>query len=278
VPLRPQGPIEIVDRATQLLRTRARDVLVISLGVNIPMWLILAAALRDEWARGLTANAQWFWSSVLPEPFLFATSGSGSNGSTLTFVLGRALPSIGLAITGAAAGHLVGAWSRGQELTGTQALQLVARRGHKLLALWAIVHILEIFTGVGLVLGPLIFGIAAPLWAIESLSVGRTISRSWSLCISQLHRTAAAVGVATFISALIGALLAGAPLLFLYSVADRWVDLGGTATVSLAGVLPHALLDPLLALSMALLALDLKVRVEGADLTDELEALDRTHA
>lgn len=275
VPLRPQGSIEIVDRATQILRTRARDLVVISLGVNVPMWLILAAVLRDEWARGLVDNPQWFWSSLLPEPFLFSTAGTGLHGSTLTLVLGRALPSIGLATTGAAAGFMVGAWSKGLPMTGTEALVAVARRSHKLMAVWALVHVIEIATCVGVVIGPIIFGITAPLWAIESLSVRGAITRSWQLCRRQLHRSTGTVTVATGISLLVGGLLGGAPLIFLYAIAGQWIDLGGTATVALAGVLPHAVIDPLLAMAMALLAIDLKVRVEGADLLDGLEALHR---
>ena len=272
VPMRPQGPIELIDRATQVLRTRLADLLVVSLGVNVPIWLVLALVLRTEWARGLTDNVQWFWSSVIPEPFLFATAGNGAHG-TLAFVLGRALPSVGLAVTGAAAGVLVAAWSSGRPMTGGQALATVARRGHKLLALWALVHLLELVTVIGLFLGPLVFGITAPLWGMEGTAVWKTITRSWRLCFSQFMRVAVVVVLSTALATLIGALLGGAPLLFLFGLAGQWIDLSGTAVVSLAGVLPHLVMDPLLALSMALLALDLRVRVEGADLQADLAEL-----
>ncbi len=62
------------------------------------------------------------------------------------------------------------------------------------------------------------------------------------------------------------------------AVASQWSNLGGTAAVSLSGVLPHLVMDPLLALCMALLALDLRVRVEGADLEAELQELQRAPA
>ncbi len=118
VPMRLQGPIEIIDRATQVVRTRLGDFLVISLGVNLPIWLVLAVVLRNDWARGLDSNVQWFWSSVVPEPFLFATTGTGAHGTTVGFLLGRGLPSLGLAVTGAATGVLVASWSAGRAMTG----------------------------------------------------------------------------------------------------------------------------------------------------------------
>ena len=278
VPLRLQGPIELIDRATVVLRTRIRDLLVVSFAINLPIWLLLASVLRDEWARGLSENPQWFWSSILPEPFLFFSAGTGTHGDLWAFVLGRALPSFGLAATGAAAGVLVSSWAAGRPMTGTEALLAVARRGHKLLALWAVIHVLEVGTGIGLLLGPLVFGVAAPLWAIESSSVWGAVKRSWTLSLRQMGRVLVVVVLGTAIASLVGTLLGSVPLLVLFGLAGEWVDLGGTAIVSLAGVLPHLVLDPLLAMAMALLAVDLKVRSEGADLQAELDELHRSDA
>lgn len=271
VPMRPQGAVEIVDRATHLLRTRARDLAVISLGVNLPVWLVLAIVLRERWAAGLTDNVQWFWSGLVPDPFLFLTS--GADGSSWAFALGRALPSLGLAVTGAACGLLVQSWSQGRPLTGAAALACVARRGHRLLLLWAIVHAVEILTVVGVLVGPVAFGVAAPLWAMEGQGAWVTLRRSWTLARSELGRVLGTVATATFVAALVSAILGGATLAVLYGLIGEWTDLGGTASVSLVGVLPHLVLDPLLGLSMALLALDLQVRVDGADLRAEIAAL-----
>lgn len=274
VPLRPQGPVELVDRATHIFRTRFRDLAFVSLAVHLPIWLFLAIVLREDWARGLNDNLLWYWSSLVPEPFLGGLLAEDAlGGGWIAAVLGRALPSVGLAVVGAASGHLLGSWSRGRPMTGPEALVAVARRGHRLLALWALVHLLEIGSVVGVVLGPFVFGIAAPLWALEGGTVTATIARSWRLSLRQLGRVLAAVTTATFVASLVTLLLGGALVLILFGFLGRWADLGGTAAVGLSGVLPHLVLDPLLAVSMALLAIDLRVRVEGADLEAELTEL-----
>jgi len=278
VPLRPQGPVELIDRATQIMRTRIRDLATITLGVNLPVWLLLAAVLRGEWARGLNDNPQWFLSSLLPEPFLLATAGSGTHGSTWAFVLGRGLPSLGLAVTGAAAGTLLANWGAGRPMTGAEALVRVARRGHRVLLLWGAIHLLLLVSVVGLFLGPLAFGIAMPLWAIEETTTFSAIRRSWALSAKQLGRVFLTVVLATGLSLLVGVLLSAVPLLALFVVGSNWTDLGGTGLVALTGAIPHLVIDPLLAMSMALLALDLKVRVEGADLTAELDELHHVQA
>jgi MFS family permease len=270
--MRPQGPVEVIDRATQVLRTRLADFLIVSVGVNVPIWLVLAIVLRSDWARGVSDNVQWFWSSIVPEPFLLATAGGGHHG-TITFLLGRALPSLGLAVTGAATGMLVAAWSTGRALTGGQALAQVLRRGHQLLMLWMAVHVLETVTVVGLVVGPFVLGIAAPLWGMQPAGFWTTVRHSVRLSLSELGRSFLVVVLATVLAVLIGGLLGGAPFLIVSRITGSWTDLGGTAVVSLTGALPHLVMDPLLTLSMALLALDLRVRVEGADLRAELQEL-----
>lgn len=276
VPLRPQGPVELVDRASHIFRNRFGDLAFITLAVHVPIWLILAIVLRDDWARGLNDNFLWYWSGIVPEPFIVGLAANGNvAGGWFGALLGRALPSLGLAVVGAACGFLVGSWSRGEPMSGAEALRAVSRRGHRLVALWALVHALEIGTVIGVVLGPFAFGVAAPLWAMEGRSVPATLARSWRLSLRQFGRVLGAVTSATFVASLVTLVLGGALVLILFGALGQWSDLGGTATVGLSGVLPHLVLDPLLALSMALLAVDLRVRVEGADLEAELVELTR---
>jgi hypothetical protein len=271
VPLRPQGPIEVLDRATHLLRTRLADLLTISVIVQVPIWLVLALVLRDDWAAGVSDNVAWFWLAIAPDPVTLALlSDDATSASTLAIVLSRALPSLGLAAIGAACGVLVHDWSLGRPTAATDALVRVARRGHVLVAMWAIVHGIEIATCVGVVLGPLVFGVAAPLWAMEELGPWRTIQRCWRLAIPRFWSLCISVPVATLVSTLVGGALGAVGLLLLASLTGGWVDTGGTAMTALAAALPHLLLDPLLATCMALLALDLKVQVEGYDLEVEL--------
>lgn len=272
VPLRPQGPIEVIDRATHLLRNRAGDLLGISVAVQVPIWLLLALVLRDDWAGGAGDNLAWFWLALFPDPVTFGILlDEAEAAGALGVVLSRALPSLGLAVIGAACGRLVHDWALGRPTRGTDALGAVLRRGHLLVALWALVHVVEVVTCVGLALGPLVFGVAMPLWGMEggthpwrALMRSARLSRRrfWWLCLS--------VPIATLVSAITGGLLGGAGLPILVALTGDWAGTGGTATTALAAALPHLVLDPLLATSMALIALDLKVQVEGYDLDVEL--------
>jgi hypothetical protein len=271
VPLRPQGPIEVLDRATHVLRSRLADLLTVGVVVQVPIWLVLALLLRDEWATGAADNQAWFWLAVAPDPATVAILVDESPDVTeLSVVLARALPSIGLAVTGAACGLLVHDWSRGRPTRATGALARVGRRLPSLLALWAIVHAIEIVTCVGTVLGPLVFGVAAPLWAIEGLGPWRAVVRSWRLSIARLWSLCLSIPVATLVSALTGGAVGVVALPILLGLTGGWVDVGGTGATALLAALPHLVLDPLLATCMALLALDLKVQVEGYDLEVEL--------
>lgn len=270
VPLRPQGPIEVIDRATSLLRSRAGDLMTISLVVQVPIWLVLAVLLREDWAAGVSDNQVWYWVALFPDP---ATAGLLASDTlaagTFAVVVSRILPSIGLAVIGAASGVLVHDWARGRPTTGLDALRAVARRGHHLLVLWAIVHVVQVVTCIGVVVGPLVFGAAAPLWAMEGTSGWGGVKRSWSL--SRRHGPLLlSIPVATLVATLVGGVMGGFALIVVSGITDGWIDLGGTAATALAAALPHLVIGPILATSMALIALDLKVQVEGYDLAVEL--------
>ena len=64
---------------------------------------------------------------------------------------------VGTTATGATVGHLIAAWSAGRALTGGAALALMVRQGHRVLALWAVIHTLQIVTCIGVVAGPVVF-------------------------------------------------------------------------------------------------------------------------
>ncbi len=267
VPLTPQGPVELVDTATHLLRTRFADLMAVSLAVQVPIWLVLAVLLRDQWASGLADNDGWLWAAVLPDPFaILIALGNNFEGGILAVTLSRVLPSSGLATIGATCGVLVRDWSAGRPTRGMEALGRVARRGHHLLALWALVHAVELVTVVGIGLGPLVFGAAAPLLGMERSSAISAFRRSWSLSLRNLGRAVATVVCASFVASLVGGLLAGVPLILIGGFFGRWVDLGGTAATALGSAAPHLFIDPLLAMAMAALALDLRVRSEALDL------------
>lgn len=275
VPLRPQGPIEVIDRATHLLRTRAGDLLGVSIAVQLPTWLVLAVLLRDQWASGVSDNMAFFWLALVPDPVtLGLLADRAAESGTVGIVAARVLPSLALAVIGAACGLLVHDWSLGRPTTGADALRRVARRGHVLLAVWAIVHAIEVVTCVGLVLGPLVFGVAAPLWAIEGLGPWQAVVRSFRLSLRRFWPLCISIPVATFVSGLVGGAIGAVGLPLVSALGGGWVDTGGTAATALVAALPHLVLDPLLATSMALLALDLKVQVEGYDLEVELAEIN----
>jgi hypothetical protein len=271
VPLRPQGPIEVLDRATHLLRTRLADLLTVSAVVQVPIWLVLAVLLREDWAAGASDNQAWFWVALVPDPVTLGILASdATDSSTFAIVVSRALPSVGLAVIGAACGILVHDWARGRPTRATGALARVGRRLHVLLALWAIIHVFEILTCVGTVLGPLVFGVAAPLWAMEETGPWQAVTRSWRLSLARFWALCLSVPVATLVASLTGGALGVVALPIVIGVSGGWIDAGGTGATALVAALPHLVLDPLLATSMALLALDLKVQVEGYDLEVEL--------
>jgi len=271
VPLRPQGPIEVLDRATHLLRTRLADLLTVSAVVQVPIWLVLAVLLREDWAAGASDNQAWFWVALLPDPVTLGILASdATDSSTFAIVVSRALPSVGLAVIGAACGVLVHDWARGRPTRATGALARVGRRLHVLLALWAIIHAFEILTCIGTVFGPLVFGVAAPLWAMEDTGPWQAVTRSWRLSIARFWALCLSIPVATLVASLTGGALGAVALPIVIGVSGGWIDAGGTGATAMIAALPHLVLDPLLATSMALLALDLKVQVEGYDLEVEL--------
>ncbi len=273
VPLRPQGPVEVVDRATNLLRTRMGDFATISLAVQVPIWLVLAVTLRDEWASGIEDNLAFFWLAFFPDPVTVGLlADRATDGATLGVLASRLLPSFGLAVTGAACGILVHDWSRGRATAGIDALRRVGQRLPSLAGLWALVHLLEVVTCVGVVLGPLVLGIAAPLWAMEGdLGPWRGVVRSFRLSVRRFSTLCLSIPVATLVATLTAGLLSLVGVPILSALTEGWIDAGGAAATALAGALPHLVLDPLLATAMALIALDLKVQVEGYDLEVELQ-------
>lgn len=276
VPLRPQGPIEVIDRATHLVRARFADVMTVSLAVQLPIWLLLAVILRERWAGGVAddGGAQ-YWATIFPGPSLLAVAGTDGWGTALA---ARALPSLGLAVMGGAYGTLVHDWSRGRATTGGQALRRAGRHLPSLAGLWAIIHVLEVATCVGVVLGPLVFGVAAPLCAMEGLGPLRGLQRSWSLSLKRFWSLCLTIPVATFVGVVTAIVVGGLGLSALGLLVGDWVDTGGVASVALANALPHLVLDPILALSMALIALDLKVQAEGYDLEVDLADAERRGA
>ena len=261
----------MVDRATLVVRTRAADLLTVSAVVQLPIWLVLAVVLRDDWASGLADNTGVFWLAIFPDPLTLGYLFDEATASGPVAVLAaRALPSMGLAVIGATCGHLVHDWALGAPTRGLDALGRVLRRGHSLLGLWLIVHAIEVLTCVGVFVGFLLFAAVSPLWAIEGLGPWSAIVRSWRLSVRRLGPLLVSVPVATFVSALVGGAVGGVGLSLLTAMTNGWVDVGGTAATAMAAALPHLVLDPLLAVSMALIALDLKVQVEGYDLEIEL--------
>jgi hypothetical protein len=266
--------VELVDRATTVLRAQWREVLSLALVVQLTVWLILAVVLREQWARGLGDNQIWFWVALVPDPTtVFSIAGNSFDASVPTVLLGRALPSFGLAVIGAGCAVLVSDWAKGIATTGMEALQRVARQGHRLLGLWALVHVIEVGTCIGVVLGPVVLGIAAPLMFIEGTSVRQTLVRSWRLSKRALGRLCAAVLCATVTATLAAAILSGIPILIVGGVTSGWTDLGGTTASALGAAAPHLFLDPLLGLSMSLIAIDLRIRFEAVDLTEALDDL-----
>lgn len=271
VPLRPLGPIEVIDRATNLVRTRAADLLGLSLAIQLPVWLVLAVGFREDWAQGLDDNVAWFFTGLAPDLVTLGIFfGGDSRADALTFLASRILPSIALAVTGACTGVMVHRWSRGVACSMADSLLAVGRRAHVLLAVWAIVHAIEIVTCVGVVLGPIAFGVAAPLWAIEGTGPWQAVRRSWELSRRRLWPVTFTVAASTFVAWITAGILGGLGLALLAGILGQWVDVGGTAATALGAALPHLILAPLIATTMALLALDLKVQVEGYDLEVEL--------
>ncbi len=105
VPLRPQGLVEVVDRATNLLRTRLGDFATISLIVQVPLWLVLAPAVRDEWASGIEDNLAFSWLAFVSDPVILGLlADRAGDGDTLGILGSRLLASFGLAVIGAACG------------------------------------------------------------------------------------------------------------------------------------------------------------------------------
>jgi hypothetical protein len=168
---------------------------------------------------------------------------------------------------------LIGGWYAGQDPSIGELLRAVGRKWWVLLASWVLVHLLEGVAAIACflpsVLVMALFICTAPAAVAEDLGPIAAMRRASQLARRRFGPTLALGLLSGAVAYLLNQTLGLLPqflALFIGLASGGWVLL------AVGGIATELVVTPLVAITTALLYLDLRVRTEGLDL--ELQAID----
>lgn len=259
LPLHPMGVGDILDGAFKLLKANARTILLVVAAILVPIQLISAFVVRDQFSTGFI--------SLLNDPTLMEGQETGlGSGSTVLQILTTLLSLLTGPIIAGVVSRVVASSYVGEELGAGAALKLTLRRAVSLVVASVLVALASI---AGLILcivpGVLLFALytaVTPALMIEEIGPIQAMRRSWRLLKPRWWRVLGIVVLAHLIAGFLGNILGGIP-----SVAA--VAVGGSFAwlfVGLGSVLSSLVSAPIIAIVSTLLYFDGRIRNEGFDL------------
>lgn len=173
-PLLERSPLAIIDESINFLRTQPRTLFGIAFIILLPLRLV-AALLPGSSLRDLR-----------PDQIAdIVLSSFGAFSSIVATVVTFVGDSLAVLVVGVIYGKLMASWFSGVGLTATDVLAWSVKRSPVLFALWFVIHILELLSGIftgglGLALA-VFFMVAAPVMGAENAGIRTAFSRSAQL-------------------------------------------------------------------------------------------------
>jgi len=259
VPLRPMTVGDRVDGALRILELAPATVVALAAVALVPVHLATAVGLS-----GRILNAAPEWDAMFGRPLVTVLTEEGSTVG-IAFVL-VALESLALSFVTAGVTILVTGWYVGIPRSAGHLIRSAAARLPALAAAWFLVHLAEALFAIALVVPALLpmiwFALVAPVIAVEGRGPIAALRRSFDLTKRSLSIVAGTCLLVAFIDLLLRASLAGIALVFVET------DLAaGRAIVAVIALIVRLVTVPFVAGAAAMLYLDLRVRLEGLDIT-----------
>jgi hypothetical protein len=253
------GVGDVLDGAFKLLKANARTILLVVAAILVPIQLISAFVVRDQFSTGFM--------DMFNDPTLLEGQETGfGGGSTVLQIITTLLSLLTGPIIAGVVSRIVASSYVGEELGAGDALKVTLRRIVPLVAASVLVALASVL---GLVLcilpGVLLFALytaVTPALMIEEIGPIQAMRRSWRLLKPRLWGVLGIVILAHLIAGFIGNILGGIP-----SVAALVV--GGSFAwlfVGLGSVLSSLVSAPIIAIVSTLLYFDGRIRNEGFDL------------
>lgn len=260
VPNRPLGPLDVIDGAFGILRSRPRTVATIAAAIVLPVQLLTAWIDRRVISTFNFNNFDTETGQFEGQEDLGFQFGSFTGGSLVGSVLGfMILPFLGVALT-----HLVLGWRRGADLTAKECLLFTAKRTHLILLLFVLGKIMQVFS---LTLATPMTMLIAPVLAAEGLGPIATIQRVVQLGKRRYGQLLGLLLLIVLVNIGLGYALLSLPLL----LSALFGDWGWIVFFALSAVGATTL--NLLGAGTAVYAyIDVRDRTEGADLTAKIAA------
>lgn len=252
LPYRPMTVVDVVDGAFVIMKTRTREVLVLSAVFVLPVAVLATVVFRStlsgstDFSGGPFDNLDMF-----------------SVGST---ILWTTISSISLALLAASMTRMVVAWYEGRTVTMRALLAETMRRSPALILAVLAVHLAEAIgllgAGVGAVVVMVLMQVATPVIIAESLGPLRAMRRSAQLTMSNFSSSLGTALLVALVSQALSFGLVLVPELATSLVSDDWDWLMRSS----GGLLSDLIVMPFTAGAAALFYLDLRIRSEGIDL------------
>ena len=259
LPLHPMGVGDVLDGAFKLLKANARTILLVVAALLVPIQLVSAFAVRDQFSTGFI--------NLLNDPTLIEGQETGfGGGSTVLQIITTLLSLLTGPIIAGVVSRVVAASYVGEQLAPGAALRLTFRRIVPLVVASVLVALASVLGLVFCILpGVLLFALftaVTPALMIEEIGPIQAMRRSWRLLKPRLWPVVGIVVLAHLIAGFLGNILGGIP-----SVAALVV--GGSFAwlfVALGSVLSSLVSAPIIAIVSTLLYFDGRIRHEGFDL------------
>ena len=259
LPLHPMTMGDILDGAFRLYRANFKTILIIVMCVSGPVHLADALARRNQLGGNSIFNL--FTSQGVAQ-----NQNTTSNGSAWAVALIALVSLIVMPYAGGAISRVVYSSYMGEPVRPSDALRATLRRAWALLAAEILVHIVELFGFILIILPGLIFMAmyvcVAPAIVIEGLGPLKGMGRSWQLNRPRMWRVMGIAIVSGLMVTIIGNVFATPLQLVALAVGLRW----GWILWFVGGVIASLVTLSLNSIIATLLYFDGRIRQEGFDL------------